>query len=182
MRLGPALAACALVGLLGAGCGEDEPDPVAAAELPENLCTAVPDNVVDRWSLTEEDHRTETADDRSEATCSMTGTASDAPVTLEITLTSYGGSDADAVRTLVADDLEIRCAMLEESGEGRFADEDTRCSSEAAGSVTEVSRAIPAHGIVTVTMSHDGQLSQLLPAEVVGLSAIVANTEPGALT
>lgn len=183
MRLGPVLATCALVALLGAGCGgDDEPEPVTAAELPDNLCAAVPANVVERWGLTEDDHATEAADDRSEATCSMSGIAADAPVDLEITLTSYGGADADAVRAIVADEVAARCDALEEQGEGRFDGADSRCSVEAGDTVTEISTAIPAHGYVTVTMSHDGQLSQLLPAEVVGLSGVVANSEPGELS
>jgi hypothetical protein len=88
MRLGPALLTCALVALLAAGCAEDEPDPVAAATLPDNLCAAVPDNVIARWGLTEAGHETTPADDRSEATCSMTGSVDDDPVSLEITLTT----------------------------------------------------------------------------------------------
>ncbi|GAA4375370.1 hypothetical protein [Nocardioides caricicola] len=182
MRLGPALATCALVALLGTACGsDDEPEPVSAVEPPDNLCAAVPDNVVERWGLTEDDHASDAAGDRSTATCTMSGTAADAPVTLEISLTSYGGADADAVRALVADEVAARCDELDQAGGGRFKAEDTRCSTESDGSFTEVSTAIPAHGVVTVTMSHDGQMSQLLPAEVVGLSGTVANAEPGDL-
>lgn len=175
----------ALVALLGsavAGCSEDEPDPVTAAELPDNLCAAVPESVMARWALTEADHQTEAADDRSEASCSMTGTVADEPVTLDITLTSYGGLDADAVRDLVADDLAARCDDLEQSGTGKFEDEETRCSTADGGSVTEISRSVPAHGVVTVTMTHDGELSQLVPAEVVGISGTVANADPADLS
>jgi hypothetical protein len=185
MRPQLVIVTCALVALLGstgAGCAEDEPDPVTAAELPENLCAAVPDSVVARWTLTEADHATEAADDRSEASCSMTGTVDDDPVTLDITLTSYGGLDPDAVRTLVADDLAARCDELEQTATGRFDDEKTRCSTEARGAVTEISRSVPAHGVVTVTMTHDGQLSQLVPAEVVGISGTVANSDPADLS
>jgi hypothetical protein len=112
----------------------------------------------------------------------MTGAVADEPVTLDITLTSYGGLDADAVRDLVADDLAARCDDLEQSGAGRFADEENRCSTEARGAVTEISRSVPAHGVVTVTMTHDGELSQLVPAEVVGISGTVANSDPAELS
>ena len=182
MRLGPVLATCALVALLGAGCGsDDDPEPVSAATLPDNVCDAVPANVVERWDLSDGPHRSEQSDDRSEATCVMTSTIDGNEVKLSITLTSFGGSDADAVRALVADEVAARCDELKQQGEGRFKAEDTRCSAEADTTVTEISTAIPAHGVVTVTMSHRGQMSQLLPAEVVGLSGVVANSEPDEL-
>ncbi|WP_243056885.1 hypothetical protein [Nocardioides sp. SR21] len=183
MRSRWVLVTAALVAVVGTGCSsDDDPDPVSAAELPDNLCAAVPDNVVERWGLSEDEHRTAPAGDQSVATCSMSGTAADAPVLLAITLTSYGGADADAVRDLVADEVAASCDDLEQQGDGRFEAEDTRCSSEADDAVTEISTAVPAHGVVTVTMSHSGQMSQLLPAEVVGLSGTIANTEPGELS
>lgn len=183
MRLGPLLATCALVALLCTGCGgEEEPEPVSAAELPDNLCDAVPDNVVSRWGLAEDSHATDAADDRSEASCTMTGTADGEPVTLELSLTSYGGADADSVRTLVTDELAARCDDLEASATARFKKESSRCSTEAPGDVTEISRSVPSHGVVTVTMTHEGTMKQLVGAEVVGLSGTVANTEPDALS
>lgn len=172
----------AAFGAVGVGCSEDEPDPVSAAELPDNLCDAVPENVVARWNLTEADHATDDADDRSRASCSMTGTVDDDPVTLDLSLTSYGGADADAVRTLVSDDLADQCDVLQQGSSGRFREESTRCSTEAKGAFTEISRSVPAHGVVSVTMTHGGTLAQLVPAEVVGISGTVANSEPDALS
>jgi hypothetical protein len=64
----------------------------------------------------------------------------------------------------------------------RFDKERTRCSTEGDGDVTEISRSVPSQGVVTVSMTHDGQLSQLLGAEVVGLSGILANSEPNELS
>lgn len=177
MRFGALLVTCALVALLGSGCTEDEPEPVAAADLPDNLCGVVPDNVVARWNLAEEDHHTDGADDRREASCTMRGAVDDVPVTLDLMLTSFGGADADAVRTLVADEITHQCRVLQGST-GRFEQESTRCSNESAGAVAEVSRSIPSQGVVMVTMTHEGAQAQLLGAEVVGLSGVVANSEP----
>lgn len=183
MRSRWVLVTAALVAVLGAGCSsDDDPEPVSAAGLPDNLCAAVPANVVERWGLSEDDHATDAADDQGKATCTMSGTAADAPVELEITLTSYGGADADAVRGIVADEVAASCDDLEQQGEGRFKGADTRCSSEADGSYTEISTSVPSHGVVTVSMSHDGQMAQLLPAEVVGLSGTIANAEPDELS
>ena len=189
MRPGRVLASCVVVGLLGlAGCGggEDPPAPVTAADLPDDLCAAVPDGVVHRWSLAEEDHSTSGGRDRAEATCSMSGAVDGEPVTLTITLTSYGGADADAVRSRVGDDLAARCADLEANAAGRFTGKADRCSTETPagperGRVTEISRSIPAHGVVEVSMRHSGRLWQLVGAEVVGLSGVVANTDPADL-
>jgi hypothetical protein len=184
MRLGPVLATCALVALLAGGCsgGDDEPEPVAAADLPDNLCAAVPDNVVARWGLAEDSHATDAADDRSVAGCIMIGTAAGAPVSLHIIVTSYGGSSADSVRALVTADLAARCDRLEQEAAGRYQERATRCSTEAPGDVTEISRSVPSHGVVSVTMKHDGTMRQLVGAEVVGLSGVLANSEPDDLS
>jgi len=182
MRLGPLLATCTLLALLGTGCSssDDQPEPVSAAELPDNLCAAVPDNVVARWNLSEDSHDTQAADDRSVAGCLMSGTADGEPVSLHITLTSYGGASADVVRDFVTSELADRCARLEEDAAGRYKKSSSRCSTEAPGDVTEISRSVPSHGVVTVTMMHDGTMRQLVGPEVVGLSGVVANSEPDA--
>lgn len=183
MRSRWVLVTAALVAVLGTGCSsDDDPAPVSAAELPDSLCAAVPDNVVERWGLEDGPSSSEPGDDRSEATCTMTGQVDGNQVKLEISLTSYGGADADAVRQVVADEVAASCDDLKQQGVGRFKAEDTRCSTEAEDTVTEISTAIPAHGVVTVTMSHSGQMSQLLPAEVVGLSGTFANTAPDELS
>lgn len=173
-----------------AGCAGDEPDPepVRAAQLPENLCAAVPETVVSRWSLVEERHATDETDDRAEATCSMTGEAEGAPVTLELSLTSWGASDKAASRQLMDDDLAERCADLESVAGATFTDEDNRCSSQtpaepvaARGQATEHSLSVPAHGVATVTMRHSGELWQLVPADVVAVSGTLTTTDPAEL-
>ena len=78
--------------------------------------------------------------------------------------------------------LADQCDVLQQGAAGRFRKESTRCSTEVKGAFTEISRSVPAHGVVTVTMTHDGQLAQLVPAEVVGISGTVANSEPDALS
>ena len=149
-----------------ASCSDDTPkaEPVVTAQLPDNLCDAVPSSVVERWRLVEKDHATNESEDRNEASCSMTGEADGEPVTLGVSLTAFGAADKDAARQLMTADLEQRCDALEESGTGAFEDEDSRCSSETPGrpaaqrgQVTEYSLAIPAHGVVSVTMQHRGR-------------------------
>jgi hypothetical protein len=169
----------------------DEPraEPVSAARLPDDLCAAIPDSVVTRWRLVGESHETEQGKERAEARCAMSGRVDDAPVTLEVTLTSYGAPDADAARDVVERELADRCAELESSGPGRFTDTDRRCSTETGarpgdqrGRVTEVSASTPSRGLVTVSMAHAGPLWQLVAAEVVGISGAIANADPADLT
>lgn len=190
-----ALATCAALAcaLMLAGCTSDDesPEPVGVAQLPDNLCAAVPENVVSRWALVEDDHDLDPADDtgqeRAEATCTMSGRAEGDPVTLRISLTSFGGADRADVQSRMAEDLAGRCAQLEASGEGRFTRKDTRCSTETGsgpdrGRVTEVSLSVPSHGVVSVSMTHGGPMWQLVAPEVVGLSGVVANSDPTELS
>jgi hypothetical protein len=190
MRLLTGVLACLLSTLALVACDEGESDePVSAARLPDNLCGAVPDEVVARWRLVEAAHDTEQSADRNEATCAMTGRVDGLPVTLELRLTSYAAPGKDAARALVAGELEDRCASLEAGGGGRFADTDRRCSVETAsrpsdqrGRVTEVSISTPAGGLLTVSMAHAGPTWQLVGAEVVGISGSIANADPAELT
>ena len=151
--------------------------PVAAARLPDDLCAVVPASAVTRWRLVDEDHATERGEDRSKARCTMSGRVGGAPVTLEVTLTSYGARDRDALGELLADELATRCGALEATGEGRFTDTDRRCSSDQRGQVTEVSLSTPSQGVLTVSMTYDGPQRGLLGAEVVGISGTIANAE-----
>jgi hypothetical protein len=143
--------------------------------------------VVSRWSLVESDHDLDAGTERAEATCTMSGRAEGDPVTLRISLTSFGGADKDAVRKTMTEDLAGRCEQLQASGDGRFTAKDTRCSTETGpgpdrGRVTEVSLSVPAHGVVSVSMTHGGPMWQLVAPEVVGLSGVVANSEPTELS
>jgi hypothetical protein len=184
---------CALLCLLsGAGlgaCSDEAPAAaVSAVRLPDNLCAAIPDSVVTRWRLVDVAHETEQGDDRAEARCTMTGRVDEVPVTLDVTLTSYGARDADAARALVAGELAERCAELEASGQGGFTDSERRCSIETGarpgdhrGRVTEVSVSTPSRGLLSVSMAHAGPLWQLVAAEVVGVSGAIANADPADL-
>ena len=91
-----------------ASCSDDTPkaEPVVTAQLPDNLCDAVPSSVVERWRLVEKDHDTNESEDRNEASCSMTGEADGEPVTLGVSLTAFGAADKDAARRLMTADLE----------------------------------------------------------------------------
>jgi hypothetical protein len=181
---------CALLCLMGAAalvaCDYEPPAaPVSAVRLPDDLCAAIPDSAVTRWGLVDVTHRTEQGDDRAEARCTMTGRVDEVPVTLDVTLTSYGARDDDAARALVAEELTERCAELEESGQGRFTDTDRRCSIETGarpadhrGRVTEVSVSTPSRGLLSVSMAHSGPLWRLVAAEVVGISGAIANADP----
>ena len=179
MRVPTCVLACLLGALTLVGCDDGEADdastPVAAVRLPEDLCAVVPASAVTRWRLLDDDHSTERGEDRSEARCTMSGRVDDAPVTLEVSLTSYGARSPDALRALLADELAERCGDLEATGEGRFTDTDRRCSRDQGGQVTEVSLSTPSQGVLTVSMAYDGPQRQLLGAEVVGISGTIAN-------
>jgi hypothetical protein len=181
MRVPTCVLACLLGALSLAGCDDVDPEdagmPVTAVRLPDDLCAAVPTSAVTRWRLVADDHATERGDDRSEARCTMSGRVDDAPVTLEVTLTSYGARNRDALQALLADELAERCGALEATGQGRFTDTDRRCSSDQRRLVTEVSLSSPSQGVLTVSMTHDGPQRQLLGAEVVGISGSIANAE-----
>lgn len=179
MRALSCVVACLLAVAGLAGCDDTGPQdasmPVSAVQLPDDLCGAVPESAVTRWRLVADGHATDPGDDRSEARCTMSGRVEGAPVTLEVTLTSYGAPDRDALLRLLADELASRCGDLEAAGQGRFTDTDRHCSSDQRGRVTEVSLSTPSQGVLTVSMAHDGPQRQLLGAEVVGVSGAIAN-------
>jgi hypothetical protein len=179
MRVPTCVLACLLGALALVGCDDVDPEdasmPVAAVRLPDDLCAVVPASAVTRWRLLDDDHATERGEDRSKARCTMSGRVDESPVTLEVTLTSYGARDRDALRELLADELAARCGALEATGEGRFTDTDRRCSQDQRGRVTEVSLSTPSQGVLTVSMAYDGPQRQLLGAEVVGISGTIAN-------
>lgn len=181
--------ACLVGALVLAGCADgDEPDAVQAERLPENLCAAVPDSAVTRWQLAEESHATEQGDELGRAECSMSGRVDDVPVTLDISLTSYGAADRDAARARLADELADRCAELERDAAGRFTDDDRRCVTETQarpvpfrGRVTDVSISNSFGGLLTVSMEHGGPTWQLVAAEVVGIAGAIGNADPAEL-
>ena len=107
----------------------------------------------------------------------MSGRVDGAPVSLEVTLTSYGASDRDALQQTLTDELAALCAALEAEAEdgAEYTDTDRRCSSEHRTRVTEVSLSTPSQGVLVVSMSHEGPQRQLLGAEVVGISGTIAN-------
>jgi hypothetical protein len=190
MRATSLAALLLLASPLLAACGEDEeaPDPVAAKALPANLCAAVPAEVVERWALVEDAHDTTELDDENEATCSMSGTAQGAPVTLEVSLSSFAADDYDAVRARMDQALDDRCSTLKSSGTGQVTDEDGRCAVESPpepagerGAVTEFSLAKAANGISSVTMVHHGPLFGSVGAEVVGIGGTISQTDPAEL-
>lgn len=171
-------------------CGEDEegPEPVEAKTLPANLCAGVPADVVERWALVEDTHDTTESEERNEATCSMSGTAQGAPVTLEVSLSSFAAEDDDAVRELMEEALAERCAELESSGTGTVTEVDGRCTSESPaepagerGTVTEFSLAKGSHGISSVTMVHHGPRFGAVGAEVVAIGGTISQADPADL-
>ena len=176
---GLALTALTLLASCGSASSTGE-DPVAAADLPEPFCSAVPAGVVERWSLTADDEPPVEGDDaRRTATCVMSGRSSQGePVTLEITMTTYGGDSREEVLDTVAEELAQRCDALEGRG-ATDGDRENRCgaSAEDGTSVTEVSRSLASLGVVTVTMSTTGDATTALAAEVAGLSGTFANGE-----
>ena len=135
---------------------------------------------VERWSLTADDEPPVEGDDaRRTATCVMSGRSSQGePVTLEITMTTYGGDSREEVLDTVAEELAQRCDALEGRG-ATDGDRENRCgaSAEDGTSVTEVSRSLASLGVVTVTMSTTGDATTALAAEVAGLSGTFANGE-----
>ena len=181
MRLPAVVVACLLTVPVLVGCDDGDPEdasmPVDAAPLPDDLCAAVPASAVTRWRLVDDGHATDRGEDRSEARCTMSGRVDGAPVTLEVTLTSYGARDRDELRQTLAGELAERCGALEATGEGRFTDTDRRCSVDQRDRVTEVSLSTLSQGVLTVSMSHDGPQRQLLGADVVGISGTIANGE-----
>ena len=111
------------------------------------------------------------------------------PVTLEVSLTAFGAPDKDAVRQLMTDDLERRCDALEASGTESFKDEANYCSSSTPGrpaaqrgQVTEHYLAIPAHGVVSVTMQHRGPMWIPVAYDVIAVTGTLAQTDPADLS
>ena len=174
--------------LVPTACGEDDDEPaggsVTAAVLPDPLCDAVPDTVVDRWSLVAQPGgAADGDDDRREVACEMAGTTDDGEdVTLEVQVVTFGGTSTAAVRDRIEQDLEGRCEELERGAaeDATLEQAEGRCSVTSAdgGTVTEVSRGLAPLGVVTVSMTAGGDGASLVGAEVVGLSGHFANTDP----
>jgi hypothetical protein len=161
---------------------------VTVAELPEDLCQAIPSDIVARWHLADDDFDFDTSSDerRSIAACTMSGEVDGKPVSLAVSLIAFGGEDRDAVRTRMADALADRCAELQAAHAGRFRQAENRCSAETGrgpdrGQVTEVSRSVPSYGVVTVAMDHSGPQWRSVAPDVVAISGTLANAGPADL-
>ena len=99
---------------------EEQPAPVVAAELPDDLCVVVPETMLSRWNLEPASHETDNGEDLSTAACTMTGEIAGDPVELELSLRAFGASDEDAADELAGESLDESCAELEsQSADGR---------------------------------------------------------------
>jgi hypothetical protein len=188
MQVRSALAVLALVaapwGLAGCG-GEGRADDASAPSvLPANLCAEVPDDLVQRWALVEDDHARISVDGRTSATCSMTGEVDGGPVALALRLTAYA---ADG-RQLEAEDWADACADLDrdadpevdrerDKGPGRYVEDDGTCTWTASSTLEEQrgdvrEATLTSSGLVTtVSLRHTGTQWQLVAGDVVVLGA-----------
>ncbi len=168
---------------------EEQPAPVVAAELPDDLCAAVPETMVSRWNLEASSHETDNGDDLSTASCTLTGEIAGQPVDLELSLRAFGAPDADTADELAQESLEESCAELEnQSAEGEVTEVENSCTwqspeapEDARGQVQEASLVLTFPGVARVTMSHAGRQWQLVPAEVVALGGRLTQTQPSEL-
>jgi len=164
--------------------------PVVAAELPDDLCAAVPDTMVSRWNLQPSSHETDNSDDLSTAACTMTGEIAGDTVDLELSLRAFGAPDDDTADALARDSLDESCGELEnQTVEGEITEAQDSCTwqspeapQNARGQVQEASLVLTFPGVARVTMSHAGRQWQLVPAEVVALGARLTQAKPSELT
>ena len=169
---------------------EEEPASVVAAELPDDLCAAVPETIVSRWNLEASSHETDNGDDLSTATCTLTGEIAGQPVDLELSLRAFGAPDADTADELAQESLEESCAELEnQTGSGEVTEAANSCTWQSAeapeagrGQVQEASLVLTFPGVARVAMTHAGRQWQLVPAEVVALGGRLTQAQPSELT
>ena len=168
---------------------EEQPAPVVAAELPDDLCAVVPETMVSRWNLEPGSHDTDNGEDLSTAACTMTGEIAGDAVELELSLRAFGAPDEDTADELAGDSLDESCADLEnQSADGEVTEADDACTWQSAetpeagrGQVQEASLVLTFPGVARVTMAHAGRQWQLVPAEVVALGARLTQQTPAEL-
>ena len=168
---------------------EEQPAPVVAAELPDDLCEVVPEKMLSRWQLEPASHETDNGEDLSTAACTMTGEIAGDPVELELSLRAFGAPDEDTADELAGDSLDESCAELEgRSDDGDVTEAEDACTWQspetpqaARGQVQEASLVLTFPGVARVTMAHAGRQWQLVPAEVVALGARLTQSTPAEL-
>lgn len=170
--------------LLVVSCSKDQgsdEQPVAAARLPEDLCQQVPSAVVQRWSLTEQDHQTTHSETRDQATCTMAGRRTGAPVTLTVRATTFGDDGGSSADSRVTQALATACEDLvtERRGTERV---ENRCTWVAPGvpraqrgEAVDISRNLAVLATVAVEMEHHGQSWSQVGPEVVNLALVLGS-------
>ncbi len=179
----PALTGLAALALALTGCGgaeEEASSAVVSAELPDDLCRFVPDEVVERWDLVVTVQQAAGDDDAMIATCEMAGRVDGRRVTLSVRVSSYGGADLATAGAAARAELSDACVGLEDAGAGTFEGSDTGCTrtaparpASARGHTVDVHPSGAVRGVVRVEMTHRGSAWKRVAPDTLSVSAAI---------
>ena len=180
---GPALAGLAALALALTGCGgadEGETSTVASAELPDDLCRFVPEEIVERWDLAVRAQQAAGDGDAMIATCEMAGRVDGRRVTLSVRVSSYGGADLATAGAAARAELSDACVSLEDAGGGTFEGSETGCTRtapdlppSARGHAVDVRPSGAVRGVVRVEMTHRGSAWKRVAPDTLSVSAAI---------
>ena len=108
-------------------CNDSDPrsEQVEPVAVPDKACDLVPADVVSDWDLTVSDESTSNRELLGFGRCVMSGPET-SEVALDLSLTTYGGGDADSADEFAADERTDSCAELSatESARGVFGEDE----------------------------------------------------------
>ena len=113
--------------LVGCSVGFGRPvalDMTVPAQLPENLCDSVPDDIITKWRLHETAHATAVDLVKSVATCDLSGTVGGQSMTLSLRVESRSGEDDDDAAATMERLKGTECGEIRQIGYASGTDAD----------------------------------------------------------
>jgi hypothetical protein len=140
------------------GSGGDDTGAVVRVAVPENVCELVPADLISAWDFAEVAHSTSTRESLSFGRCAMAA-AAPSEESLDLSLTTYSGGNAESANAFAASERASTCAELSatEASRGTFSATDNSCTSKSTNAGTTstilISDVTESYGVVRIEMS-----------------------------